>query len=85
MLFKLSNVVTDGDNHICIEPSNTTSVEVIENTPVYCRIPSKFLYPPAKIKFKHETKTDLKVYISTIYKTPDSKNSDRVYNRPKLI
>lgn len=78
-------MIADENYHQVIEPHNPMMIECIENTPIYCKIPSKFKYCPLKIRLKYENRTDLKIYLSFTNKMPDAKNAYATYNRPRMI
>ena len=54
--YKLSTVISDGNYHNLIEPDSVTGVEVIENTFIYCKVPWKYRYCPAKFRISYDGK-----------------------------
>lgn len=67
-------MIADGNYHQLIEQNTPMGIEVIENTYMYCKIPAKFKYCPARVKVTYETKSDVKMYMSTVHKMPNASN-----------
>jgi hypothetical protein len=55
LLYKLSRVVTTfSEYHITLIPNATVNIDLIESTPIYCKIDTNFKVPPLKILIEHQ-------------------------------
>ncbi len=54
-------------------------VEVIESTPVLCKIITKGVMSPCRVLLKIKGSADIKVFASLTNKEPDDSNCDRVF------
>lgn len=83
--YKLSTVVSDGNYHNLIQEGPSTSIEVIEETYVYCKIGLKYKFSPMKLRLKYNRKEKLRVYLSTENKMPDHSSCEQEYQKPSVI
>lgn len=72
--YELSNVVSNGENHIVINNKNPVQIEVIEGTNIYAKIPCNQSSSPCKINFEYFSKGDLRVFVSLSNKTPSAED-----------
>lgn len=69
--YKLSTVIADGEYHNVVHPKYETEVEIIESTPIYCKIPCSNQYSPVKIFCLPKAKGDYKCYVSLTAHMPN--------------
>ena len=53
--YNLSTVISNGDYHTNIEPRFEKKIEVIKETPIYCKIICKNEYMPWKIMIMYDS------------------------------
>ncbi|CAI2384502.1 unnamed protein product [Moneuplotes crassus] len=83
--YKLSTVISDGNYHNLLEEGQQTRIEVIEDTLIYCKVGLKYKYSPMTIRFKYNTKENLRVFYSTLNKMPHELDYEHQYHKPKKI
>ncbi|CAI2359273.1 unnamed protein product [Moneuplotes crassus] len=82
MTYKLCTVVADGEYHMTLAPNTLEEVEIMEDTPVYCKMYCKGFPSPAKIVIKYISKSDLTVFTSFTRTMPDKNHCDSLYTKP---
>ena len=90
MSYHLSNVISDGENHVILHNKNTEPViiEVIESTHIYAKIPCKGYYSPCRLSLEYYSKGNLKVFMSYSNKSPtngDPNTYNASYGKSKRL
>lgn len=77
--------MSNGDYHTKIDPSIERRVEVIQETPIYCKIPCLNEFSPWKItiSYEGEDKGDLSIYTSLTNPMPSLLQCKRHYKNVK--
>lgn len=81
--YQLSNIVSNGENHIIIQSKSPKAIEVIEDTPIYAKIPCSGYNSPCRIGFEYISKGDIKVFVSLSNKFPSPEDCSKAYNKVK--
>lgn len=75
--YKLSTVISSGEYHNSIDPRyDNKQIEIIKETPIYCKIPCKNEYAPGKITIWYDSdfKNDMLIYTSLSNPMPSGKS-----------
>jgi len=74
---QVSKVIPNGGYHKVLMPNATTSLDLIEDTPIFCKIKLQDMRGPLKlyIEFTSQTEADFKIYISDKIIEPSEVNS----------
>ena len=86
--YKLSTVISSGEYHTNIEANYENKwVEAIKETPIYCKIPCKNEFAPAKITFTYgpDFRNDMIVYVSLTNPMPSNENCIKSAKNPKNV
>ena len=83
--YQLSTVISSGEYHQNLHTNYLNEVEIVESTPIYCKIKCKGLLPPLTIGVKTK-RGEFKAYLSLNNKTPSEQDHDKTYpSNPKRM
>ena len=87
MNYMLSRLVQAGDTHINFSLVVPTTVDVIEQTPIFCKVNTEGREPPLKIKldFKSGEESDLKIFASDKCPEPNEANKTHFWQDKKVL
>ncbi len=77
MQYRLSKIVTSGSTHINLSTSSGVNIDLIESTPIYCKIDTLGKEAPIKISIEYRDRKegDFKVFVSDKSSEPNESNS----------
>ena len=82
----MTNVIlSDGNVHTVVHHKTSTTVEVIEQTPIYLKVPSKNKSSPLRVHFEYLSSGDLKTYMSMTNTKPSEEDHSTSSGKVKKL